>query len=394
MEAVASEKGILELPLPGGEAMRLVRLLGCAEEGFLMGSRGHYADEQPVHRVYLSGPFYLGETPVTQRQFRLWRNTEVYEAWLDGAIRRKDVKAGHQNHFESKEEDSRPADSVTWYEAIAFGAWLTEVAADALRPLGLVATLPTEAQWEYACRANTRGETWIGGAGGDGAAALEEIAWWDGNSGGRTHPVGRKAPNPWGFYDLIGNVWEWCLDGWSAQAYRKRVWGIKDPVVRAAQADDPKEGYLHWIGFVELLDRLLKNEVSKPMADPAFVKYRDWLFERCSRNNSGGWDAVRALVYEIEQGISKGDGSSESFTMSLEAETQLRGFRDEIHSWCDFREGEVLRVARGGSWSNPAANCRSSSRDRPRPGIRVSSRGFRVCLAPGPAAEPPLKNPR
>ena len=70
--------------------------------------------------------------------------------------------------------------------------------------------LPTEAEWEHACRADTTGPRY---------GLLDEVAWYQGNSGGRSHPVGGKQPNPWGLYDMLGNVWDWCWDVYDAEVY-------------------------------------------------------------------------------------------------------------------------------------------------------------------------------
>jgi hypothetical protein len=102
-----------------------------------------------------------------------------------------------------------PVDSVGWRGATEFCAKLTQIDRDA----GILSQeweyrLPTEAEWEYACRAGTSGPTY---------GPLDSIAWHLGNSDDRPHPVGEKAPNPWGFYDMLGNVWELCQDRLSVQ---------------------------------------------------------------------------------------------------------------------------------------------------------------------------------
>jgi len=97
-----------------------------------------------------------------------------------------------------------PVESVSWDNAMAFCQKLTEQERAAGRlPAGYTFTLPTEAQWEYACRAGTT-EPYAG----DPAA----MAWYGDNSGGTTHPVATKLPNAWGLYDMTGNVYQWCLD--------------------------------------------------------------------------------------------------------------------------------------------------------------------------------------
>lgn len=150
---------------------------------FAMGSpRVGDGDERPVTQVTLTQGFWLGATEVTQRQ------------WTAVMDRNPSAHRG----------DRLPVESVSWTEAREFCRRLTERERLAERlPAGYAFTLPTEAQWEYACRAGTTG---------DYAGDPAELAWHGGNSGYETHPVGAKRPNPWGLFDLHGNVWEWCLD--------------------------------------------------------------------------------------------------------------------------------------------------------------------------------------
>jgi hypothetical protein len=134
--------------------------------------------------VTLTQPFWLGRTAVTQGQ---------YEA----------VMGSNPSQFKVAGRDA-PVENVPWYDAMAFCAKLTEREKAAGRlPTGYAYTLPTEAEWEYACRAGTSGPN---------AGDLDAMAWFEANSGGRTHPVGTKQPNAWGLYDMSGNVAQWCLD--------------------------------------------------------------------------------------------------------------------------------------------------------------------------------------
>jgi formylglycine-generating enzyme required for sulfatase activity len=130
------------------------------------------------------------------------------------------------SHFKG---DALPVENVSWYEAVAYcnALSLKEGLTPAYRGSGesMVCDfsangyrLPTEAEWEYAAREGTRAYGGYEYAGGDN---IEELGWYHGNSGGRTHPVGTKAPNGLGLYDMSGNVWEWCWD-WYSGSYERR----------------------------------------------------------------------------------------------------------------------------------------------------------------------------
>jgi formylglycine-generating enzyme required for sulfatase activity len=193
------------LKLPGGLELQL-RMIPVGE--FRMGARGESEREEPVHRVRLTQPFYLGQFPVTQAQYAAFRSD-------------------HQNGFPG--DSRRPVENVTWEDAVAYCAWLND-RSSVVWPSGLegfTARLPSEAQWEYACRGGTETEFHTG----DGAIALAAAGWYDVNSDQKTHPVGLKAPNAYGLYDMHGNVVEWCADAWLADAYKLRVDGVCDPEV-------------------------------------------------------------------------------------------------------------------------------------------------------------------
>jgi formylglycine-generating enzyme required for sulfatase activity len=145
---------------------------------FNMGSN-EYEDEKPIHQVIVPA-FQIGKYPVTQAQ---------YQAVMGKASSR----------FSGNPQ--KPVKSVTQNEAEVFCKQLSKLTGKNYR-------LPTETEWEYACRAGT--ETLF--SFGDDENQLGDYAWFDGNSNNTTHPVGEKRPNPWGIYDMHGNVWEWCAD--------------------------------------------------------------------------------------------------------------------------------------------------------------------------------------
>lgn len=163
---------------------------------FLMGSPetepGRYPDEGPPRPVSIAEGFWLSKYEVTQAQ---------YEE-LTG-----------ENPSQGRGDPNRPVEMVSWNDAVRYCAMLTEREYLAGRlPPGYVYRLPTEAEWEYACRA---GSTTAYGF-GDDRSRLNQYAWWGDNGGAYPHPVGSAGPNAWGLYDMHGNVFEWCLDKYEA----------------------------------------------------------------------------------------------------------------------------------------------------------------------------------
>ncbi|MCC6884328.1 MAG: formylglycine-generating enzyme family protein [Verrucomicrobiales bacterium] len=232
MSGEARGKEVLpkEVPitLPGGIPMVFRRIVDAGETAeFWRGSRGESSVEswydssveEPRHRVRLRQPYYLGVNPVTQAQYR------AMAAGCLAALQRLDGNKGEDpSGFKG---DDRPVEQVDFQDAEVVAAWLT--ASGLLEAAGLppstLACLPTEAQWEYACRTGTETEYWNG----DGAAALAEVGWFAGNSGNETQPVAWKPANEFGLHDMHGNVWEWCRDAWNEAAYRDCPDGVIDP---------------------------------------------------------------------------------------------------------------------------------------------------------------------
>ena len=168
----------LVLDLGAGVRMQFVAI--PAGE-FRMGSEDGDKDEKPAHRVRITKPFYMGKYEVTQEQWQA-------------------LMGKNPSRFKGAKN---PVECVSWFDCPKF---LEKLAAKA--PKGFTCCLPTEAEWEYACRAGTTTKYHFG----DDENELADYAWYDKNSDKRTHPVGEKKPNPWGLYDMYGNCWEWCQD--------------------------------------------------------------------------------------------------------------------------------------------------------------------------------------
>jgi len=176
--------------------------------------------ETPVHKVKITRPFHLGRCEVTNAQYRAFR------------------PGHHSRHLDG---DDQPVLFVSWHDADAFCRWLSAKARKNVR-------LPTEAEWEYACRAGTTTRFYTGDRirGVQSSVDLSKAGWSGGTARGRSKPVGQLAANAFGLYDMHGNAWEWCAD-WFGEAY----YGQSPP----ADPTGPKTGrarvlrgggYFHW----------------------------------------------------------------------------------------------------------------------------------------------------
>jgi formylglycine-generating enzyme required for sulfatase activity len=183
---------------------------------FLMGSptwdKDGQPDERPQHKVRITRPFFLGACEVTQQEYE---------------------RVMGVNPSSDQLSPQQPVETVSWFDAVQFCNRLSErdkvrayyeISGEKVTILGGNGyRLPTEAEWEYACRAGSKTK-W---SCGDDVQQLELYAWYKGNAGRRSHPVGEKAPNAFGLYDMHGHMWEWCWDWYGEEYYRQSP--VDDP---------------------------------------------------------------------------------------------------------------------------------------------------------------------
>ena len=212
--------GMKFVQIPAGEFMMgstPEEIVRYAEDGKKHNETQWYFDhlqaEAPKHRVRISRSFYLGMYLVTQAEYEqvMGVNPSSFSA-----------KGKDAAKVSGNDASRHPVETVSWDDAAQFCQRLSALPKE--RSARRAYRLPTEAEWEYACRAGSTGQ-WTCG---DDEAKLGEYAWCKDNAGGMTHPADEKKPNAWGLYDMHGSLWEWCLD-WYDKDYYRRSPGI-DPV--------------------------------------------------------------------------------------------------------------------------------------------------------------------
>jgi formylglycine-generating enzyme required for sulfatase activity len=166
------------VPIPGG-----VYMMGSPPD-----EKGRADNEGPQHPVQVK-PFWMGKCEVT------WEEYDIY--WKGDAATKPTPPYADETFGHGRE--GRPVMCITWHAAMEYCRWLSEKTGKTYR-------LPTEAEWEWACRAGTTTPCSFGNG------KIDDYAWYKENSEDLTHPVGEKKPNPWGLHDMHGNLAEWCLD--------------------------------------------------------------------------------------------------------------------------------------------------------------------------------------
>ncbi len=201
---------------------------------FKMGSpnyeKNRMADEGPVHKVYVDS-FWMGKFEITWDLYELFMSREIDNKQIINDIKNEvniDVDAISSATTPYVEMsfgmgvEGYPAISMTQLAASKFCEWLSAMTGNYYR-------LPTEAEWEYACRAGTENAFSF-----ENADEIEEYAWFENNSNGKYQKVGQKKPNPWGLHDMHGNVSEWTLDQYNPTAYNKKSSEISNNPIEIA----------------------------------------------------------------------------------------------------------------------------------------------------------------
>ena len=208
--------------------------------------------ERPQHRVVITKPLLMGATEVTIGQFKKFSATGYKTQAEQHGVALKRARTTYLDPGFAVTDDS-PAAVISWNDAMAYCKWLSQQEQAVYR-------LPTEAEWEYACRAGTTTQYSFG----DDTAMLDQYGWYDKNADGRPHPVGTKLPNAFGLHDMHGNLYEWCgdfsEDKWyekspltdpsgpiagSARIFRGGAWHLYPSVCRSAYRNEHPASTCH-----------------------------------------------------------------------------------------------------------------------------------------------------
>ena len=293
----------------------MVRILNSLSIDMVLIKKGSFmmTEGEGAKQVEIKENFYMGKYPVTIAEYMHFvKDTNSHHpAWL---------KEKNDQYVNMDLSDNAPIVGISWHDVVAYAKWLSEKTGDIYR-------LPTEAEWEYACRAGTTTEWSFG----NNEKELTKYAWYLENSDGKTHPVGEeKLPNPWGLYDMYGNVWEWCegdlLDGW-VNEYDTRT-DIK--VLRGGFTNSSKI-------------------YAKPiLEDNQDHFYLDWGFRLLKviekRDRKSHLDFSNRRIFEIEKWLLKRYKNSNALLVAFEA-IELYSTKDILQEHFSGEKKEIINEA-------------------------------------------------
>lgn len=248
------------------------KMVAVNEGGFLMGSnateKNRKADEGPQRKVFIAN-FWMGAYEVTRDEFDVFYNDETTgESTRADAITRPSPQYIDFSLGMGK-EGGYPVNSLSQYAAIMYCRWL-------YNKTGVFYRLPTEAEWEYACRAGTTTRYYFG----NDEKLLDNYAWYKNNSNNKFQKVGLKLPNSWGLYDMLGNVCEWTMDHYEERRMDSLADKAANPSVAPNKSRYPKAlrggGYMDEAGQLRSASRF-KSDPLWNKRDPQIPKSKWWL---------------------------------------------------------------------------------------------------------------------
>jgi formylglycine-generating enzyme required for sulfatase activity len=284
---------------------------------FLMGSPSSESkrdsDEGPLHEVSITKGFWLGKTEVTQAQWKRVMSSNPSNAKAaDWPVERGSWSEATSSDPSNFKGADRPVERVRWTEAMEFCRIFS-------LKTGQSYSLPTEAQWEYACRAGTTTAYSFG----DDPSSLQDYGWYEGNSGKQTHPVAQKLPNPWGLYDMHGNVWEWCQERYGKDYDATRSSSAIFRVLRGGS----------W-SYGARLCRSANRDHEAPLARNAFDGFR--LVRHSETNMVETYPGPDGVAPSDQYAVNVEQSGKQHDSFVYLSNSQYRTNRSETTSWTTF----------------------------------------------------------